>query len=176
MGKTRRMETFDWLVQQMNAALVVVTVDDHGTPAGCVVGFHIQCSIEPRQYAVWLSKLNHTYRVLAARDRVEGSYIGIHSLTEADHDLAELFGANTGDEVDKFAACDWHRGPHGVPILDRCPSHFVVGITAVVDLDGDHMCFAGNPVAAERGDDYRALRLSAAMDIDPGHPPEEIEG
>ena len=34
-------------------------------------------------------------------------------------DLAELFGGETGDEVDKFARTAW-RDVHGVPILDRC--------------------------------------------------------
>jgi len=169
------VETFDCLVQQMNAALVVVTVDDHGTPAGCAVGFHIQCSIEPRQYAVWLSKLNRTCRAVVGRGDVEGTYLAVHQLTAADHDLAELFGGNSGDDVDKFAACDWHRGPNGVPILDRCGSRFIVRLGGVVDLGGDHLCFFGEPIEADRGDDFEALRLAAAMDIDPGHPPEEIE-
>ena len=39
--------------------------------------------------------------------------------------LAELFGGETGDEVDKFARCAWHEGPEGVPMLDGCANRFV---------------------------------------------------
>ena len=47
----------------MDAPLVVVTAASGDQRAGCVVGFHSQCSIEPPRYAVWLSKANRTYRV-----------------------------------------------------------------------------------------------------------------
>src|SRR5207248_6722269 len=33
---------------------------------------------------------------------------------------AALFGARTGDEVDKFTRCRWTSGPAGVPLLDDC--------------------------------------------------------
>ena len=54
---------FDELVGSLGPAMVVVTTAAGGLRAGCLVGFHSQCSIEPRRYAVWLSKLNETYRV-----------------------------------------------------------------------------------------------------------------
>ena len=44
--------------------------------AGCLVGFHSQSSIDPRQYAVWLSKANHTYPVA-----LRSELFAVHFLT-----------------------------------------------------------------------------------------------
>lgn len=109
-------EPFDAVVASADAAMVVVTAAAGGQRAGCLVGFHSQTSIEPRRYGVWLSKANHTYRVALMAD-----HLAVHFLTDADRDLAELFGGVSGDDVDKFARCGWEPGPHGVPLLHRCP-------------------------------------------------------
>jgi hypothetical protein len=74
---------------------------------------------------------NFTYRVALFAE-----HVAVHFLDEGDHDMAELFGGHTGDEIDKFASCQWDRGPSGVPLLERCPNRFVMrgtrcGTTAV---------------------------------------------
>ena len=51
--------------------------------------------------------------------------LGVHCVPADAPALAELFGGETGDEVDKFARCEWHDGPEGVPILDACANWFV---------------------------------------------------
>src|SRR3954451_14252328 len=97
--------------------MAIVTTVSGGERAGCLVGFHAQCSIDPPRYVVWLSKANHTYRIALL-----AGHMAVPFLDEADHDLAELFGGSTGDEVDKLARCDWEGGPDGVPLLERCPN------------------------------------------------------
>ena len=109
-------EAFDSLVTRMDTAMIVLTVSDGDERAGCMVGFHTQCSIEPRQYAIWVSKTNHTYGV-AVRSR----HLAVHLLGEQDRALAEHFGGLTGDEVDKFADVEWEPGPDGVPLLATLP-------------------------------------------------------
>ncbi len=159
------MESFESLVKALDAPLVVVTTAHRGERSGCLVGFHGQCSLEPRRYAVWLSVLNHTYELATA-----SKYLAVHVLDSGDHDIAALFGGSTGDEVDKFAACEWTAGPDGVPLLDRCPNRFVLERTQLLDADGDHVCFVGEIHAAEATDSIRPLRLSDAGDIEAGHP------
>ena len=44
--------------------------------------------------------------------------LAVHFLPDSADDLAELFGSQTGDTVDKFARCRWHPGPAGLPILE----------------------------------------------------------
>lgn len=156
---------FDELVAAMDGALVIVTAADGGERDGCIVGFHGQCSIEPRRHAVWLSVANRTNEV-AQRAR----HLAVHLLGRGDHDLAELFGGQTGDEVDKLAQCEWEPGPDGVPILARCPDRFVGRVVERVGGLGDHDLFLLDLVeAAATGAPDVPLRLSAVTDIDPGH-------
>jgi flavin reductase (DIM6/NTAB) family NADH-FMN oxidoreductase RutF len=167
-------DRFDALAAALDAAVVVVTVaagGGSGERAGCLVGFHSQCSIEPRRYAVWLSNLNRTYRVALLAE-----HVAVHPLGAGDRDLAELFGGRTGDEVDKFARCDWQPGPGGVPVLvGRTGGHLVLRRTALLDVGGDHVCLIGEPVLAEppardAPGGFTPLRLAAAGTVPPGHP------
>jgi flavin reductase (DIM6/NTAB) family NADH-FMN oxidoreductase RutF len=162
------MEDFDWLVARMDGAMLIVTTTHAGEADGCLVGFHSQCGIDPPLYAVWLSVLNRTYR-LGRHARA----LGIHVVDRRDHDLADLFGGTTGDKVDKLAACAWTAGQDGVPLLDRCPNRFVLQAPALLETDADHVCFVGTPVDAARSDRLEPLRLSDAVDITAGHPPDE---
>jgi flavin reductase (DIM6/NTAB) family NADH-FMN oxidoreductase RutF len=142
--------------------MVLVTTAAGDERDGCIVGFHGQCSIEPRRHAVWLSVANRTNE-LARRAR----HVAVHLLGGDDHDLAELFGGRTGDEVDKLAQCEWEPGPYGVPLLARCPARFVGRI--VERVSGDHDLFVLDLVEAVAGAPEPPLRLSAVTDIDPGH-------
>jgi flavin reductase (DIM6/NTAB) family NADH-FMN oxidoreductase RutF len=76
--------------------MIVVTASYGDERAGCLVGFHSQCSIAPVRYAVWLSRANYTCRVA-----LQASHVGIHFLSREDESLARLFGEQTGDEIDK---------------------------------------------------------------------------
>ena len=88
----------------------------------------------PARFGVWLSKLNHTYRVAQA-----ASTLVVHLLRDGDGDLAERFGGETGDEVDKFAGIDWQPGPDGCPVIQRL-DWFAGSIVDRVDT-GDHVAF-----------------------------------
>jgi flavin reductase (DIM6/NTAB) family NADH-FMN oxidoreductase RutF len=158
----------DLLVRSLDAAMVVVTTSAAGERAGCLVGFHAQASIHPWQYAVWLSKANHTYRVALLSE-----HLAVHVLDHGERPLAELFGGVTGDEVDKFARCDWHEGPGGVPLLDRCPNHIVLRRSAVLDVGGDHACVVGAPVEARHTGSVTPLRYADVAQLEPGHDVDE---
>ncbi|MFL6205193.1 MAG: flavin reductase family protein [Acidimicrobiales bacterium] len=154
---------FDELMGDLDQSMVIVTTVAGDERSGCLVGFHSQCSIDPVRYVVWLSQANHTHGVA-----VRASTFAVHLIPTGRHDLAELFGGRTGDEVDKLARCEWRDGPGGVPLIDGCPDRFVgerVGWLA----GGDHDGVVLEPVDAERSGDGPWLRLSDATDIDAGH-------
>jgi len=161
-------DAFSDTVARLDAPLVVVTAASQDRRGGCVVGFHTQCSIDPVRYAIWLSKANFTYRVALFAENV-----AIHFLDAADHDLAELFGGTTGDEMDKFEHCDWTAGPSGVPLLDRCANRLVLRRHTMWDDGSDHVCLVGEVIDVSSGSELQPLRLSAAHDITAGHPAEE---
>jgi len=144
---------------------VVTTVDrNSGERAGCLVGFVTQCSIDPVRFLVCLSVRNHTYRVA-----LRAELLAVHVLAASNLGLAELFGSTTGDEVDKFARCQWVSGADGIPLLSGASRWFVGAILDRVDL-GDHLGVLVSPTATGINDDQQPLMFSSARHLTPGHP------
>jgi flavin reductase (DIM6/NTAB) family NADH-FMN oxidoreductase RutF len=50
---------FTTLMAALDSPLIVVTTADERERAGCLVEFHVQSSIDPHRYCVWLSKANY---------------------------------------------------------------------------------------------------------------------
>jgi flavin reductase (DIM6/NTAB) family NADH-FMN oxidoreductase RutF len=159
---------FNTLMDALDSTLIVVTTADERERAGCLVEFHGQSSIQPQRYCVWLSKANYTYRVA-----LHASYLVIHFLTADDLPLAELFGTQTGDRVDKFAGLPVDSGPGGAPVLRQCPNWVAVRRIALLDEGGDHVCLTTEPVAAQTAGPFRPLRISQAGHLRAGHGAEE---
>ncbi len=158
------------LMAAADNAMIVVTAADADERAGCLVGFHVQCSIEPFRYAVWLSKANRTHDVAQ-----RATHLGVHLLSADQHALAELFGGRTSDQVDKLAQCDWTPGPGGTPLLAHCPHRFVGRILERRPgvADGDHDLIVIDAVESTGTGPAHPLRLADADDITPGHEAEE---
>ncbi|MEU7423342.1 flavin reductase family protein [Streptomyces sp. NPDC040750] len=154
----------DGFFHRLDSDMCVVTAVADGERAGCLVGFASQCSIDPPRYAVWLSKANRTYRVARS-----ARHLAVHLLTRDQRDLAELFGGETGDEVDKFAGLDWREGPGGAVVLADAAAWCVGTVLHRTD-GGDHVCFVLDPVGWDTGRPGPLLRLSDAVGIDAGHP------
>ena len=157
-------DAFDGIMSSLDAPLVVVTAATAQERAGCLVGFHSQSSIGPERYCVWLSKANHTYRVA-----LHSSHLVIHFLTADDLPLAERFGTQTGDTVDKFAGLPVDSGPGGAPVLRQCPNWLAVRRIALLDEGGDHVCLTTEPVAAQAARPFRPLRVSQVSHLKAGH-------
>ena len=155
---------FSTLMSALDNPLIVVTTAEAGERAGCLVGFHTQSSIDPQRYCVWLSKANHTYRVA-----LHSSHLAIHFLSAADLPLAELFGTQTGDTVDKFAGLRVTPGAGAAPVLADCPNWLVARRLALLDEGGDHVCVITEPVAGHSGGRFEPLRLRRAGHLTPGH-------
>src|SRR5215212_2233369 len=109
---------------------------------GCLVGFATQCSIDPVRFIVCLSNKNRTYRLAQ-----EATHMALHVVPEDREDLAELFGGETADEVDKLSQVESRPGPAGVPLIKGCP--YVTGsIQDRFDV-GDHTAFVLDVEAEE---------------------------
>jgi flavin reductase (DIM6/NTAB) family NADH-FMN oxidoreductase RutF len=143
--------------------MFIATVAAGGERSGCLIGFATQSSIDPARFLAGISDKNHTFRVAQ-----EAGAMAIHLVPENATELAELFGGQTGDEIDKFERCGWHEGPEGVPLLDDCPNRFVGRIVERVDF-GDHMGMVLDPFFAEVEEDLGQLTFHRAKRIEPGH-------
>jgi flavin reductase (DIM6/NTAB) family NADH-FMN oxidoreductase RutF len=155
----------DTLVAELDYPMVIVTTIAGGERSGCLVGFHTQCSIDPARWAVWISKKNHTYRIA-----LEASTLAVHFASVDDRDLAELFGEATGDEVDKFAQCEWTDGPDGVPLLDRITNRIIGRVLDTVDDGCDHQLFVIEIGDAQHTHPLRQLGFQSVRGLHAGHP------
>ena len=92
-------------------------------------------------------------------------------LAEDDRGLAELFGEETGDEVDKFERCSWRPGPGDVPVLDGVKGWIAGPVVGRFDV-GDHVAFVVEPEAGVDDEPAaRPLGFQTAKGIEPGHEP-----
>jgi flavin reductase (DIM6/NTAB) family NADH-FMN oxidoreductase RutF len=157
------MGEFADLVGDLDYPMMIVTVAARGERAGCLVGFATQCSIDPPRFAVWISRKNHTFRIARNAD-----VLAVHFLSKADRPLAELFGGQTGDEVDKFARCRWRDGPRGVPVLEDCARWFAGEVIDQLPTE-DHVGFLLEPISVQVGEWAGQLGFQAAQTISPGH-------
>jgi flavin reductase (DIM6/NTAB) family NADH-FMN oxidoreductase RutF len=156
-------DTFQKLVAQLDYPMFIATVAAGGERSGCLIGFATQCSIDPPRFLAGISDKNHTHGVALQADSM-----AIHLVPESATELAELFGGETGDEIDKFERCAWHPGPGGVPILDDCPNRFVGRILDRIDF-GDHTGMVLDPFHAEYDEESGQLGFHRAKRIEPGH-------
>lgn len=166
-GDARRVsKAFDRVVAGADDAMWIVTTVADGRRAGCLVGFGAQVSIEPRRFLACLSTANYTY---AAASRAQ--YLAVHLLASESVALAQLFGAETGSEIDKFEHCEWHEGPHSLPILAGAAGWFAGEVLRRYDF-GDHVGHLLAPIAAQPPDPgHSPLRFHEVGELIPGHLP-----
>ena len=156
-------EEFAELVDGLDYPMFVVTTAHEGERAGCMVGFTTQASIDPPRMLVCLSVKNRTHRVALGAD-----VLAVHVLDPDDGPLADLFGGETGDDVDKFARVEWSPGADGVPLLEECSRRFVGRVLDRFEL-GDHTGFLLDPIEATSESDGPALGFQQVEDLEPGH-------
>jgi flavin reductase (DIM6/NTAB) family NADH-FMN oxidoreductase RutF len=156
-------EAFHPFVEGLDYPMFVVTTTDGTERSGCLVGFTSQVSIDPPRFLVCLSVRNHTHRI------AEGATVlAVHVLAHDQRGLSELFGEETGDEVDKFSRCTWRPGPEGVPLLDGVLRLFVGRVLERVPL-GDHTGYLLEPVHVEAASAAEGLTFEDVKDMEPGH-------
>jgi len=159
-------EAFESLVGELDYPMFIVTAAGRGDRDGCLVAFATQCSIHPPRFLACISNKNRTYRIAEDADTLV-----VHVVPADADDLVEIFGGETGDEVDKLAQVAWREGPDGAPVLERCPNWFAGSVLERVKL-GDHVGFLLEPVAGEHGvDGLQAFPFARAKHVRAGHEP-----
>jgi flavin reductase (DIM6/NTAB) family NADH-FMN oxidoreductase RutF len=151
------------LVSAIDYPMYIVTTAVAGERAGCLIGFTTQCSIDPPRFLACLSDKNRTFRVAQRAD-----VLVVHLVPDSEDELARLFGSETGDEIDKFARCEWRPGPGGAPILAACRNWFAGRVLERWPA-GDHWAFLLDPFEAASDPDQHAFEFHRARRFEPGH-------
>ena len=156
-------KTFLKLLGSLDYPLFIVTAAAGERREGCIIGFATQASFDPPRFLAGLSRANRTFRLAAGVDA-----LAVHLVPEGAIELVELFGGETGDEIDKFERCAWSTGPRGLPILEDCPSWFAGEIRSRHDF-GDHVGHLLAPLEV-RYEPGPFERFQQVKDVEPGHP------
>ena len=159
-------QAFESIVGRIDYPMYIVTALVGDERDGCLVGFTTQCSIDPPRFLVCMSDKNRTTRMLEAGG---GDAMVVHLVPEEAGHIVELFGGETGDEVDKFELCDWVDGPWDIPVLAGVPGWFGGSVLDRFDL-GDHVGLWLDVVVAEDRGGPVNLGFQAVKPIEPGHP------
>jgi flavin reductase (DIM6/NTAB) family NADH-FMN oxidoreductase RutF len=146
------------------APVYIVTACAGGERAGCIVGFASEVSIQPPRFMACISRVNATFPVAMRAGR-----LAVHLVGKEQRDLAELFGGETGDDIDKFARCSWAPAGDGTPILTACRTWFLGAVVDRVDL-GDHVGCVLAPVEWRDGGHVDQLTAPDLSALEPGHP------
>jgi flavin reductase (DIM6/NTAB) family NADH-FMN oxidoreductase RutF len=154
---------FNQLVGQLDYPMLIVTTALGEDRAGCLVGFHTQCSIDPPRFLVCISRRNHTFALAARSDM-----LAVHFLDESNYGLASLFGEQTGDSTDKFAACSW-RAQRGLPLLIDAPAWLIGRVLRRTEF-GDHTGYLLEPIEAAVDGVLHQLAYQRVKSLKPGHP------
>jgi flavin reductase (DIM6/NTAB) family NADH-FMN oxidoreductase RutF len=149
------------LLAALDPPAVVVTAAAGARRGGCLVTFSTQCSMAPFRFLVCLSTANATFGVAQA-----AAALAVNLPPRHDRALLELFGARTGDDVDKLDQVGWRAWEDGTPLLDGC-GWFVGPVVSRHDV-GDHVAMVLEPVAASPAA-AAAPRLADVRHIRPGH-------
>jgi flavin reductase (DIM6/NTAB) family NADH-FMN oxidoreductase RutF len=134
-------DAFDDLMGMLDYPVFVVTTVADGEPAGCLVSLASQTSVHPPSFVISLTLNSHTAEVASRSE-----FLAVHMLPRRQQALAELFGTQTGREVNKFERCSWRPGPQGMPILDETVAWFVARTVSRSDV-GDHVVYLLAPIA-----------------------------
>lgn len=151
------------LVSALDYPMFIVTAAVGEERAGCLVGFATQCSIDPPRFLVCLSDKNRTFRVAQ-----EAESMVVHLVPDDADELADLFGGETGDEVDKFARVEWQPGPGGAPVLEACENWFAGRVLERIPA-GDHCAYLLEPTEAHGAEHETPFSFHRARRIEPGH-------
>lgn len=144
--------------------MIAVSASHHGEVDASLVGFHSQSSIDPTEYTVWLSKLNHTTRLARSCD-----VLAVHLLGANQRSLAQRLGTVTeDDDAQKMHGVRTRRHSSGAVLLADCPAWFVGRIRRKLP-GGDHQGFVLEPIAVSRTT-VSPLRLADVESLHAGHP------
>ena len=158
-------DPFERFLGELEYPLFIVTarLGDGTEPTGCLVGFATQCSIDPPRMLVCISKANHSFLIMS-----QATHLAVHVVDHDQRELAELFGGETGDEINKFERCQWIVGPFGVPLIAGPRRRMLARVIERRDL-GDHLGLLVSPLETI-ATPSEPLSPSQIKDLVPGHP------
>ncbi len=107
---------------------------------GMTAAWATQVSFKPRLVAVSIASPRYTYGLIK-----ESGYYCLNLLSDAQKDLADLFGFKSGRKVDKFKGVSYRNALKGSPVLEEAMAYVECEVKDILTT-GDHDLFVGEVV------------------------------
>ena len=140
MNESPFTEIFDL----MESAVFIVTADDGKTKGGCTVVWTSRASFEPSYIALFIAPKRFTHDIIR-----NAGHFCLNIVGQKHIELARSFGLQSSYDVDKFAGMALDTSKAGAPILRDACAYIDCRLVQEFTV-GDHTCFVGEVVAAER--------------------------
>jgi len=122
----------------MTGVTVVTAHDQDGTALGFTANSFTSVSLDPPMVLVCLANTSSNYTALVNADK-----FAVNILSENQIDVSNTFARPAKD---RFANINWHKGPHGSPILADVSAWFDCKMHKTVEA-GDHIILIGQVMA-----------------------------
>ncbi len=135
---------FDDVFDLMKTGVYVITADDGSKLGGCTVVWVSRCSFEPAMVAVFIAPRRVTHDIIK-----RARHFCVNIIGERHLETAKEFGLRTSANVDKYAGVSFTKGQSGAPILKDACAFLDCELVQEIEI-GDHTCFVGKVLAAEK--------------------------
>ena len=127
-------------MHKIHYGLFVVTAHENGRDNGCITNTLQQVTSEPVAVSITVNKANYTHDMILRTGKFSASILS----QQADFDLIQRFGFQSGRKTNKFAAfSDCKRGADGLMYITRGTNAVVsADVISTADL-GTHTLFIG---------------------------------
>ncbi len=154
-------EILENALRSLPAPVAVIGAASGGVLGGLTAAWVTRVSLDPAMLLVAVGHERFTYDLLKNSDQFTVSLPTTSQVKEA-----RLFGLKSRRDVDKWADVDHDLLGEGIPALRHCTTRFLCRKTEVLKT-GDHDCFVGVVITAEKISDQPALPMRGA-DYAPG--------
>ncbi len=154
-------EILENALRSLPAPVAIIGATSGGVLGGLTAAWVTRVSLEPAMMLVAVGHERYTYDLMN-----NSEYFSISLPAESQVKEARLFGLKSRRDVDKWAQVDHDLLGEGIPALRHCTTRFLCRKVEVVKT-GDHDCFVGVVVAAEKKSEEPALPMRGA-DYAPG--------
>ncbi|MGJ8616444.1 MAG: flavin reductase family protein [Sulfitobacter sp.] len=124
----------------MTGVTVVTAYDQDGATLGFTANSFTSVSLDPPMVLVCLANTSSNYATFINADR-----FAVNILSENQIDVSNTFARPSED---RFASVEWHKGPHGSPLLADVSAWFDCAMHKTVEA-GDHVILIGRVMAFE---------------------------
>ena len=149
-------EILEKALRSVPAPVAIIGAASDGVLGGLTAAWVTRVSLDPAMLLVSVGHSRFTWGLMNS-----SSEFTVSLPTTSQVDEARFFGLKSRRDVDKWAEVDHVLLGEGIPALRHCTTRFLCRKTDVLRT-GDHDCFVGLVIGAEKISDEKALPMRGA--------------